>query len=525
VYRTSYWIYSVFFLTAFMISGSGYAKPKAKPGDTTHCYPWLCPDFNYIQYYDSKVLKSFSDKWNSTNPALISIAHFGDSHVQPDIYSGALRKKLQICKGDAGFGMLFPFSTAKTYSMVDYKSDNTGTWTNAKSISRRPLLPLGITGMTSRTGDSNAGFRILFRDHVPSEYRKLKIFCTQEHNSYAMRVSSSGRDTLVYVDSIDESKPVQPYYEVTMPRMGDTISVQMVKTRKDQDEFEFYGMSLESVNPKGVLLHCMGVGGSQYPSLLWEDLFDYQFPGLHPDLAILDFGTNDIAYDNKIPDDLEAQIVEVIRKLRRDAPQCTILLTSVMDMNLHGNNISSGKDFSKLIRKIAREEQCPFYDWYWISGGPHKMELWEQYGLAQSDNIHLKSKGYSLKGELFADAFINTMALLGSANKPDSLVFAVPETKDSVAPETHREHEKIAKRPVAEKYVSTGGYIKYKVQTGENLGRIAMKFHTTITAIQKLNGMHDTRIFGGKVLKVPSKAQKTSSKSSKKSKKKHHKRR
>jgi lysophospholipase L1-like esterase len=500
------WEFNIFLVFILLSCFITQARAQTIIDTSSHCYPWLCPQYNFIQYYDKNVLKDFSRKWNSNKNSVISIAHFGDSHVQPDIYTGALRKRLQICKGNAGFGIFFPFSTAKTYGMIDYKSDYTGTWDNSKSVEHRPTLPLGITGITSRTTDSNASFRIIFRDHLSPDYRKLKIFCKQDHDSYAMKISTAGHEMLVMVDSIDP-RSFTPYIEITLPTIGDSISVQLVKNQPYQNEFEIYGLSLEKVNASGVLLHCMGIGGSQYASLLWEDLFDYQLPGINPDLAILDFGTNDIAVKNNIPDDLEFQIVEVIKKIRRDAPDCTILLTSTMDMKHGGRIITASADFSKLIRKIAKEQKCPFYDWYWVSGGPKVMKLWKENDLAQPDMVHLKSKGYVLKGELFSDAFIGTMALLGTGKAPDSLIFPVPETKESIDSTAETNEEKVTK-PVEEKYVSRGGFIMYKVKPGENLGSIAVKFHTTISALQKLNRMKNEKIFAGKSIKVPGKTKK-----------------
>jgi len=463
------------------------------------CYPWLCPEYNYIQYYDRKALEPFLKKWTDKSAPLITIAHFGDSHVQPDVYPGEIRKRLQQVKGAAGFGMIFPFSTAKTYSMVDYKSIHTGIWSNSKSIEHHPSLPLGISGATSQTTDSNASFTIIFHDHVPKDYRKLKIFYKQYRNSYAMKISSGGRDTLIQPDSSGINR--LPYIEIALKNIGNTIKVQLLKTKNDQKEFEFYGMSLESVVPKGVLLHCMGIGGAEYGSILWESLFDEQLPGIAPDLAILDFGTNDFLYNNKIPDDLEGKIIQIIKKVRTDAPHCTVLLTSTMDMNHRGQNISAGLKFSKLIRKISKEQNCPFYDWYWVSGGPKKMEVWHDNGLAQNDNIHLKSKGSILKGQLLADAIINTMAMMDTPEKPDSLIVTVPEINDTISDNTKiLGHSEISER------LSKSGYIIYKVKSGENLGAIASAHHVTAASIKKLNGMKSSKIIAGKMLKIPSKA-------------------
>src|SRR5688500_4586201 len=97
------------------------------------------PQLAYIQYYHSSAILPFYKKW--MEDSLITIAHFGDSHVQPDVYTGELRKRLQQQKGYAGLGMIFPFSAAKTYSTSSYSSSHTGAWLYAKSIEYKPKLP------------------------------------------------------------------------------------------------------------------------------------------------------------------------------------------------------------------------------------------------------------------------------------------------------------------------------------------------------------------------------------------------
>ena len=484
---------TVFIATAFVFS---LARAQVRPIDSLAYYPFIHPELNEIQYYDDDALKTFHGKW--MNAKLITIAHFGDSHVQPDIYPGELRKDLQKQKGDAGFGMLFPFSAAKTYSMVDYRSTHTGKWLYAKSIEPTPHLPLGISGATCRTEDSTASFTIEFKNPVPENYRRLKIFCKQEKNSYDVLVKSGEKFTAVEVDSTDNKLP---YIEVLLPVIGNSITLQLVKRNPGENDFEFYGMSLESIDRQGLLLHCMGIGGSQYGSLLQEVLFDAQLPSVHPDLVILDFGTNDFLYHNFIPDNLEQQVVDEIAKIRKLVPGVTILLTTTNDMNYKGRNVTSAVQFSDLIHKIAKEQKCPFYDWYWITGGPKTMVIWNDFGLSRKDMVHLTAKGYTLKGEMLADALLRCMDRMGSKDHPDSLVLPVSKYRhenDSIdnvtvtALDTHREKPNDMPYKV----------IQHKVKNGETLGGIAKKFHVTVDQLKKMNGMKGNTIYVGQVLSI-----------------------
>mgnify|MGYP006210915005 CR=1 FL=1 len=67
--------------------------------------------------YNAKVLKPFFEKLKllqSTKTGKINIVHIGDSHIQADLMTNFIRKKLQEEFGNAGRGFIFPYSLART---------------------------------------------------------------------------------------------------------------------------------------------------------------------------------------------------------------------------------------------------------------------------------------------------------------------------------------------------------------------------------------------------------------------------
>ena len=464
--------------------------------DTLRKYSWIKPELNYVQYYHKAVMQSFHDKWSGAGRVVV--AHFGDSHVQSDIYPGALRNDLQAVRGQGGFGMTFPYSTAKTYSAIDYFSSHTGTWLFAKSIEFKPKLPLGLSGATAKTFNHEAGFKIKFKKTLPQEYRKLKIYCRQQKSSFDFVARSGAGEVFVNVDSA-ATKPV----EVILQALDSTIEIQLVKNFAYQTQFEFYGMSVESVSPGGVLLHCLGIGGSRYGSLLEEVLLDEQLPTLQADLIILDFGTNDFLYDNRIPFYLEDQIVRVIRKVRKSAPNAMVLLTTTQDMYRRQQDITAAGQFSDLIRKISKAQQCPFYDWYWISGGPERMMDWTRSRLAQRDMIHLTLKGYTLKGQMLADAIIKSLSLFANASTPDSMIFNVDSLKQlsNKRPDSVMQAATLAK-PVVIAGASAMNMIRHKIVRGETLKSIARLYGVSVDDLKRTNGLQSSRIVEGNYLNV-----------------------
>jgi lysophospholipase L1-like esterase len=83
---------------------------------------------------------------------------------------------------------------------------------------------------------------------------------------------------------------------------------------------------------------------------------------LAPDLVILDWGTNDLIYKNTVPDQLEATIVETIRKVRAEHPDALIVLTTVQDTYFRKQPITATWEFAQMIRRLAKENDCLLYD-------------------------------------------------------------------------------------------------------------------------------------------------------------------
>ena len=478
----------VFYLVSISVSAQTNS-------DSTYKYTWMNYDLNYIQFYDRSVLETFCKKWKETGVKKMSIVHMGDSHIQSDILPGEVRNILQPILGYGGRGMIFPYSAANSYSSVYYKSVHTGIWEYCKSYQEKITLPLGVSGITIKTRDSSASFTINFNSPLPEHYLNIKFFCKKESSSYDFILSTGGNQIKINVDSsIYKNKP---YIEISVPTIGTSISVQLLESDTSQHQFEFYGMDVESNMNSGLTVHSVGVGASQYRAILRQDLVEEQLASLNPDLVILDWGTNDYLYDDKIKDSLEQTIIKVIQRVRNAAPNTTILLTTTMDMFRKGRNVKSGPQFSDLIRKIAKEQKCAFWDWYWITGGSGMMLYFRDNGLGQKDMIHLTQKGYKMKGKLLTDAMIATLKMLDENKNLDSLLFPVDSLKAKQVITTSAKQQNT--NPLTPKIYY------HKVAKGESLSVIAKKYAVTTKQIMLWNNMKTTKIKIGQVLVIYSK--------------------
>jgi hypothetical protein len=456
-------------------------------------YPYLHTEFNMVQFYSRSALDTFYRAWNESSSKKITFVHLGDSHLQTDIFPGRMRKNMHAIHGDGGRGMMFAYSAAKTYSSVEYRTTHTGEWLYAKSLAIPPKHPLGVSGMTCKTLDSNASLTFTFVNDAPPAYTKLKIYCKKDSLSYDLIVECGGEKIAVKVDS--SATDSLPYYEITLPPFKNEIIFRLKRTSKKEKEFTFYGMSLETAEDKGAIYHNCGVGGAKYESILYEKLFDEQLQSLQPDVIIIDFGTNDYLYDDSLKANEESVIVNVVRKARAAAPNASIILTSTMDMYYKGDHVQSGEAFSDIIRKVAKNENCGFFDWYWVAGGWDVLPKFKEDQLCNPDGVHMSPRGYRMKGSLLSEAMAGTVNYMKNNPKMDSLIFQLDTIK--LAQQSIR-----LRQDSDSVVVGTTVKVMHKIRRGESLSVIAKKYHVTVNQLRKWNHMQSNLIHTGKYLTV-----------------------
>jgi LysM repeat protein/lysophospholipase L1-like esterase len=501
-------------------------------------YDFIRYDLNFFEYGNRNVLKKFAQKWQNDSASVICFTHFGDSHIQHDYATSVIRKNLQNSKGKAGRGMMFPYALAKTYSQADFISTFSGVWRTSNSIHLPPKLPVGVSGFVAQTSDSVAAFNFYFKTSLDSGAKTVKLYYAKDSCGY--KLSLKTKNSLRYIDLDAVLDKNLPYISFDLPSVGDSLEFVLHKIDKNNPhEFQLHGVSIENKGASGVMYHNLGVGGANYFALAFQKRFHEQFPSLAADFVVLDWGTNDLIYKNSIAADLIPNVLEAIRRVRETAPDAVILLTSCQDMNRKGKNITAIKQFSDIIRKIAFENNCLFYDWYAVAGGAKSMKHWAKNRLGALDNIHLTFDGYQYKGEMFSKAFYGTMEhffqrdTLGKLILKDTLNFGnfrqenlkVPdelreipdakspnETKAKGNPSAGRNpYAHTYKYPKANYYPTSKGRSRsagapstargvYVVRKGDNLSTIAQRCKTTVTQLKKLNNLSSSTIFPGQKL-------------------------
>lgn len=363
---------------------------------------------NKIEFASPRALGKLYKKWHSGTYEPISIAHFGDSHIQSGWQIAAIREVLHKTHPQGGRGMIFPYAIAKTYSQEDYTSTFTGQWRTSNSIHQPPKIPLGISGFVAVTNSNAFGFNFKFHKNKPEIGSvKATVYLKAINGSYAVTASNG----LITQTQLVENKTGNPTQKITfeLPDSMKDLNFAITKTNGDGASFELHGVELSNLHTKGLTYHNLGVGGANYKSILQQKLFEEQFTGFPADLIVLDWGTNDILYSNTVSSDMESIIRRTIQKVRNIKPDAAILLTTPQEARYKGKPVTATKDLAALIRRIAKEENCLLYDWYAVSGQSDSVHVWKNAGYASKDTIHLNGKGYRIRGTMLAHALLDVL--------------------------------------------------------------------------------------------------------------------
>jgi lysophospholipase L1-like esterase len=477
--------------------------------------------FNYIQFYDQEVGKRFADHFQNVSNDKVVIFHYGGSHIQAERPTTFARAMLQEKFGNGGRGMIFNYGAANTYSSVNYTSTYKGTWVYAKSFQIPPKVPLGVCGMSVETSQANAELNFKFKATIPDDRYKVIIFFENDSTTADFEFKI---DTNTYRFDREKLKSLGSNY-IEIIYSGSITDLQVKTTggsSSPTNYLRFYGIDIEKVINSGVVYHSLGVGAAPMRSVLYLEKMPDQAAVLKPDIVILDFGTNDILYNNAIDPKLPDQVRKAIRKFRAVNPDVLIILTSTQDLYRKGKYITAGPIFRDLIDSLAREQKCMFWNWYDLSGGLKTIRTWESLGYCQSDYIHLTQKGYKVKGEFLASSMLNTLKKI--EDNPQIREWTIPMIDYSVASpaispidtinlneistggaiEQHPDTIKVQPpkpKPVAPKAATKPKV--YKVKSGDTLSQIAERHKTTVAKIKKLNGLRSDMIRVGQILKIP----------------------
>ena len=366
---------------------------------------------------------------------------------------------------------------------------------------------MGVRGMTSFTDDSAATFNIAFAQKVSKANNELVVFRHAGDSIYDLSFMLDDKPAVLkYTDST----------KVVFNVFGDfsNLTCKIQKSNSIQSSITITGIVLQDSLHRGGLWHNAGVGAAPYRMVLSEAYYEQEAKFLNPDLVIIDLGTNDFLYANRIEADLRNTIITVIEKVRGANPNADIILTDAQEMKYKGKRTTVANEFSSMMYSIAKEKNCGFWSYYHVSGGRNAWHYWADAKLTQGDGIHLNGKGSELKGTLLFHAIDNSVSLIRNEKVNSKAMKIEDETMnltitsidsgtvvvDTVANENIntsliRKKEKIKVKDTKSPYF-------YIVKKNDTVGAISLKTKVPIAKIRTLNHLKNDLIKPGQKLKL-----------------------
>ena len=455
-------------------------------------YPWIDSNVNVIQTHRKKLIAPFMAKLKKTNKQRVHILHIGDSHVQADIFTHETSTLMGGTFGHAGRGMVFPYTTARTHTAADYRSKHTGKWYYARNVERNPELPIGVTGITSRTYDHQSAFKLSFKEGaIRPEFTRLRILIDRSVRSYDLRIIA-GKDTAlvdVFKNAVDS---LSDQIWVDMPNGSSEYLFELVKNDTLQSYFEIYGISIESPDNRGLLYTSVGINGAGYYSIMRENKLPQHLTDLKPDAIILDVGANDFYQKGMDQQRFKDNLVSIIEMFKTYAPDALIILSNSQDIHRGGYSVRACSIFSTMISDVAKTENVAFYDWYRVAGGNQSMKIWKSLHLANRDGVHLTRDGYELKGSLIYQSFGRTYRRFYTPTKKETSIIIPcldPSQLDSV--ELANELNSAEKK-----------WLEHTVKKGETAWGIAQMYNISVIQLKEWNRLGSYALKEGQKLKV-----------------------
>ncbi|RZJ53982.1 MAG: LysM peptidoglycan-binding domain-containing protein [Flavobacterium sp.] len=416
--------------------------------------------------YNAKVLESVFTKLNENeiaNNQKINIVHIGDSHIQGDLMTNEIRKRLQQKFGNGGRGFVFPYQLAKTNGSYNERFYSNRTWESYRNIYPAKKYPVGLSGIGLWRDTAGFAIELNVKDKA-YKFNSIHIITPQNQKMFDLALTSKtniiqstepkvithkikkGESISVIADKYNvsvivirkanglktnniragrilkiptnETKPknIKSSEYVPLELTSDSFSYYYNSEKalekiylipnKEASDYELNGIVLEK-NTAGVTYSGIGVNGAKFSDYNKYPLFFEQLKALHPDLLVFSLGTNE-SFDKMEASSYIKQLRQFISNLKEHDIKVPILITTPPPSLFRGRkpNTFVG-EYAKRINGIAETDGFAVWDLYDEFGGLSEIQKLKSEGLIGPDWVHYSKKGYVKQGKLFTEAFLS----------------------------------------------------------------------------------------------------------------------
>jgi LysM repeat protein len=447
------------------------------------------------------------------------VVHIGDSHIQLDHFTGAIRANMHKVFGDCGEGVLFPYSACKSFGPRNLESKAVGKWICNTVCNNTLCDELGVTGYTLRTTDPSA--TLSFKYLTPGMMLDTPI--VEPKSIRTVTVWHGNGDFPLAVDCKDcgamklwtDPKPAANGLrttKITNYIAGQELKLKLKPGADSTGQFRFHGISFDVPQSPGIQYHHCGVVGAQFPYFVKNaKLAIAQLVALKPDLIVFSYGSNESYMPNFDAVQYAAGIESVMKTLRQEIKGLNFVFTTTPDTRAGNKTPPHTKAINQNLRKLAERAGAALWDLNAIMGGDNSVRYWVAHQLARTDKLHFTRAGYKLMGDLFALAFLESYNRQWDEKDlpTDSIIKEIATVVTThglnapyaaaadqyLTPEQQRKIKGIpdppVKKPLEPFKTKT---VFHEVAKGETLYSIAKKYGETVEQIRKFNGMTEASV-------------------------------
>lgn len=358
--------------------------------------------------------KFFSNAIKNASNSKVRILHFGDSGIEGDLMTAAIRETFQQKYGGlgAGFHQITPQDISHRMTTVQSVSNDWETGSLTQGNPKRFVMSL--FGATSKPNSDNSWVKF------ESRYSQNRLFKnTRSFTMVRIVYTNAKASKLKYsfdneADKLIDLKTGSDINEIILDAKKEVKSFKLTATMKDQ--VEILGVSLEGEN--GVYVDNIALRGNTGASIreIPLNVLEGFNKLIKPKLIVLSFGLNMATTGVKDFKWYEREMQKVIEHLKQGFPECSIILMTVGDRSIKmGQKFVTDPSLIKLVesqKTIAENTGIILWNMFEAMGGKDSMADWVRSNppLASVDHIHLNRDGGGRVAELFCNALFNELS-------------------------------------------------------------------------------------------------------------------
>lgn len=344
-------------------------------------------------------LKALSDTREGVRDAPVRVVHLGDSLIASDHITDVIRERLQARHGQAGRGLLLVDRPTRGSGRAVRTGTASAGWIIRKITDgdRGAGSVLGLTGVTYLAQGKSE--RTQFD---PKGARQAELFFMTHPKGGSLTVLADGKRVGQIFTRHERTEPA--FATVALPPKAKSVTVSA------SGRVQLDGVAFESGGP-GLIYDAFGLPGATAEVLTGLDakVFSEQLEQRSPSLVVLMLGGNEAFQLSRGRGSLETYgkaFESLLTRIDQATPEASCLVVGPMDAgirNMRGEVTprTTTRDVAELLRGIALDRGCAYWDMQAAMGGEGSVVRWLAAGLMNEDLVHPRGRGGDVLGHLF----------------------------------------------------------------------------------------------------------------------------